>query len=186
MILASELGLDDDYMEDIEIAGLLHDIGKIAMPKSILCKNGALTDEEFSVMKSHPTRGEKIVINIKKLQMISEWVKSHHEKWDGTGYPDALKGEQIPLPGRIIALADTYDAMTSTRPYRTALPHEVAMNEIKRCSGTQFDPTLAELFLRVSPIIDEARKNPESYYQKYSFLVKNIDFKIISEATQGN
>lgn len=186
MILASELGLDDNYMEDIEIAGLLHDIGKIAMPKSILCKNGALTDEEFMVMKSHPIRGEKIVINIKKLQMISEWVKSHHEKWDGTGYPDALKGEQIPLPGRIIALADTYDAMTSTRPYRIALPHEVAVNEIKRCSGTQFDPQLAELFVKVAPIIDEARKNPELYYQRYSFLVKNIDFKIISEATQGN
>ena len=146
----------------------------------------ALTDEEFMVMKSHPTRGEKIVINIKKLQMISEWVKSHHEKWDGTGYPDSLKGEQIPLPGRIIALADTYDAMTSTRPYRIALPHDVAMNEIKRCSGTQFDPTLAEIFLRVAPIIDEARKNPEIYYQRYSFLVKNIDFKIISEATQAN
>ena len=186
MIIAAELGLDDDYMEDIEIAGLLHDIGKIAMPKSILCKNGALTDEEFMVMKSHPIRGEKIVINIKKLQMISEWVKSHHEKWDGTGYPDALKGEQIPLPGRIIALADTYDAMTSTRPYRTALPHEVAVNEIKRCSGTQFDPQLAELFVKVAPTIDEARKNPETYYQRYSFLVKNIDFKIISEATQGN
>ena len=156
------------------------------MPKSILCKNGRLTDEEFMVMKSHPIRGEKIVINIKKLQMISEWVKSHHEKWDGTGYPDALKEEQIPLPGRIIALADTYDAMTSTRPYRTALPHEVAVNEIKRCSGTQFDPQLAELFVKVAPIIDEARKNPELYYQRYSFLVKNIDFKIISEATQGN
>ena len=186
MILANELNLDDDYMEDIEIAGLLHDIGKIAMPKSILCKNGKLTDEEFLVMKSHPIRGEKIVINIKKLQMISGWVKTHHEKWNGTGYPDALKGEEIPLPGRIIALADTYDAMTSTRPYRTALPHEVAINEIKRCAGTQFDPKLAELFVKVAPIIDEARKNPELYYQRYSFLVQNIDFKIISEATQGN
>lgn len=186
MILANELGLDNDYMEDIEIAGLLHDIGKIAMPKSILCKNGKLTDEEFMVMKSHPVRGEKIVINIKKLQMISEWVKAHHEKWDGTGYPDGLRGEQIPLPGRIIALADTYDAMTSTRPYRTALPHEVAINEIKRCSGTQFDPVLAELFVKLSNTIDEARKNPETYYQRYSFLVKNIDFNIISEATQAN
>lgn len=186
MILAKELNLDDDYMEDIEIAGLLHDIGKIAMPKSILCKNGKLTDEEFMVMKSHPVRGEKIVINIKKLQMISEWVKAHHEKWDGTGYPDSLKGNQIPLAGRIIALADTYDAMTSTRPYRTALSHEVAINEIKRCSGSQFDPALAEVFIRISPIIDEARKNPEVYYQRYSFLVQNIDFKIISEATQGN
>lgn len=182
MILARELNLDDTYMEDIEIAGLLHDIGKIAMPKSILCKNGKLTDEEFLVMKSHPVRGEKIVINIKKLQMISEWVKSHHEKWDGTGYPDGIKGTQIPLAGRIIALADTYDAMTSTRPYRTALSHEVAINEINRCAGTQFDPELAKLFVSLSDKIDEARKNPEEAYKKYSFLAKNIDFKISSEA----
>ncbi len=184
MILAKELGLDDSYMEDIEIAGLLHDIGKIAMPKSILCKNGRLTDEEFCVMKSHTTEGEKIVINIKKLQVISEWVKSHHEKYDGTGYPDGLKGEDIPLPGRIIALADTYDAMTSTRPYRKALSHEYAMSEIKRCAGTQFDPRLTEIFVNLSDKIDDARRNPEEAYQKYSFLVKNIDFKIFSEATQ--
>lgn len=181
MILAKELNLDNTYLEDIEIAGLLHDIGKIAMPKNILCKNGRLTDEEFFVMKSHPARGEKIVINIKKLHIIAEWVKSHHEKYDGTGYPDGLKGEEIPLPGRIIALADTYDAMTSTRPYRTALSHEVAMSEIKRCAGTQFDPKLAELFVKLSDKIDAARKNPEEYYKQYSLLGKNIDFKISSE-----
>ena len=181
MILAREIGLDEDYMEDIEIAGLLHDIGKIAMPKSILCKNGKLTDEEFLVMKSHPVRGERIVINIKKLQMISEWVKAHHEKWDGTGYPDGLQGNNIPLAGRIIALADTYDAMTSTRPYRTALSHEVAISEIKRCAGTQFDPSLAELFIRVEAKINEARLSPETEYHKYSFLAKNIDFQIPSE-----
>ena len=181
MILARELNLDEAYMEDIEIAGLLHDIGKIAMPKSILCKNGRLTDDEFLVMKSHPVRGEKIVINIKKLQTISEWVKAHHEKWDGTGYPDGLKGEEIPLPGRIIALADTYDAMTSTRPYRTALSHETAINEINRCAGTQFDPKLAKIFVSLSDKIDEARKNPESVYTKYSFLAKKIDFRIPSE-----
>ncbi len=183
MILAKQLGLDEDYMEDIEIAGLLHDIGKIAMPKSILCKNGKLTDEEFAIMKSHPVRGEKIVINIKKLQMISEWVKSHHERWDGKGYPDALKGENIPLAGRIIALADTYDAMTSTRPYRTALSHETAISEIKRCAGTQFDPRLADIFVSLSDEIDDARKNPEEAYKKYSFLAKNINFKISKETT---
>ena len=181
MILAREIGLDEDYMENIEIAGLLHDIGKIAMPKSILCKNGKLTDEEFLVMKSHPVRGERIVINIKKLQMISEWVKAHHEKWDGTGYPDGLRGEGIPLAGRIIALADTYDAMTSTRPYRTALSHEIAISEIKRCAGTQFDPQLAELFVAVEAKINAARLNPEIEYPKYSFLAKNIDFQIPSE-----
>ena len=187
MIMASELGLETSYMEDIEIAGLLHDIGKIAMPKSILCKNGKLTDEEFVVMKAHPVLGEKIVVNIKKLQIISEWVKAHHEKWNGTGYPDGLKGTQIPLPARIISIADTYDAMTSTRPYRTALSHETAISEIGRCAGTQFDPELANLFVRLSDKIDDARKNPEAAYQKYSFLVKNIDFKITSEAaTQAN
>lgn len=186
MILARELNLDDSYLEDIEIAGLLHDIGKIVMPQNILCKNGKLTDEEFLVMKSHPVRGEKIVINIKKLSIISEWVKSHHEKWDGTGYPDGLKGEDIPLAGRIIALADTYDAMTSTRPYRTALAHDVAINEIKRCLGTQFDPVLGEKFISLSDKIDEARLNPESVYLKYSILGKNIDFKVSSEFTPAN
>lgn len=181
MILAKELNLDADYMEEIEIAGLLHDIGKIAMPKSILCKNGKLTDEEFLVMKSHPTRGEKIVINIKKLQIVSEWVKAHHEKWDGSGYPDGLKGEEIPLAGRIIALADTYDAMTSTRPYRVALAHNIAISEIERCSGTQFDPQLAKVFVGLSDEINAARINPEEYYHKYSMLSKNIEFKIPTE-----
>ncbi len=184
MIIAKELNLSPEYMEEIEIAGLLHDIGKIAMPKSILCKNGKLTDEEFLVMKSHPVRGEKIVINIKKLQKISEWVKAHHEKWDGNGYPDGLKGEEIPLAGRIIALADTYDAMTSTRPYRTALSHETAVSEIRRCSGTQFDPNLAGIFVRVADKIDAARRNPEEYYKEYSLLGKNVDFKISSEAAE--
>lgn len=186
MILSRALNLDEELMEEIEIAGLLHDIGKIAMPKSILCKNGKLTDEEFLVMKSHPVRGEKIVINIKKLQKISEWVKAHHEKWDGNGYPDGLKGEEIPVAGRIIALADTYDAMTSTRPYRIALSHEVAMAEIKRCSGTQFDPTLAEVFLSLSDEIDEARKNPDEAYHKYSFLAKNVEMKLATDLTQVN
>ena len=186
MILATELNLDDAFMEDIEIAGLLHDIGKIAMPKNILCKNGKLTDEEFMIMKAHPSKGERIVFNIKKLQLISSWVKTHHEKWDGRGYPDGLKGEEIPLAGRIIALADTYDAMTSTRPYRKALEHETAINEIKRCFGTQFDPKLAEIFVSLSDKIDYARQHPVEMYDKYSFLAKNIDFKISSESAENS
>ncbi len=181
MILARALNFDDTFLEDLEIAGLLHDIGKIAMPKSILCKNGKLTDDEFLVMKSHPVKGEKIVININKLQMIAEWVKSHHEKYDGKGYPDGLKGEEIPLAGRIIAIADTYDAMTSTRPYRTALSHEVAIAEIKRCAGTQFDPKLAELFVSLEAKVAEAKSNPEAAYAKYSILQRNIDFKLPTE-----
>ena len=186
MILAKELGLDEEFIEDIEIAGLLHDVGKIAMPKNILCKNGKLTDEEFLVMKSHPVRGEKIVINIKKLQMISEWVKAHHEKWDGRGYPDGLKGEEIPLAGRIIALADTYDAMTSTRPYRTALSHEVAIAEIQRCSGTQFDPKLAEVFVGIQDKINAARLEPEKTYIDNSLLSRNVDIQITTEFSEFN
>ncbi len=181
MIIARELNLEPAFIEDLEIAALLHDIGKIAIPKCILSKNGRLTNDEFIVMKSHPSKGEKIVVNIKKLHIISEWVKYHHEKYDGTGYPDGLKGEQIPLASRIIALADTYDAMTSTRPYRTALSHETAVNEIKRCSGTQFDPKLDEIFVSLADKIDEARKNPEEYYEKYSILRKSINLSVVSK-----
>lgn len=183
MIIARRLNFSQKFLEDIEIAGLLHDIGKIAIPKNILCKNGRLDDNEFIVMKSHPILGAKIVLNIKKLQLISSWVKAHHEKWDGKGYPEGLKGEQIPLPGRIIALADTYDAMTSTRPYRTALVHDVAIAEIKKWAGVQFDPRLAALFVALSPEIDAARRNPEVAYKRYSLLGKNINFKITSEAS---
>lgn len=179
LILAKELNLDDKMLEEIELAGLLHDIGKIAIPQSILCKPGKLTDEEFAIMKSHPENSEKLISSIKKLAGISNWLKSHHEKWDGTGYPGHLKGEEIPLSARIIALADTYDAMTSTRSYRKALEHEVAIEEIKRCSGTQFDPKLAELFVNLGDTIKAAKENPEEYYEKYSYLHKEINSTIV-------
>ncbi|MBQ3641214.1 HD domain-containing protein [bacterium] len=185
MILARELGFTNEELEEIEIAGLLHDIGKIAIPTTVLCKHGKLTEQEFLLMKSHPIKSGKIVINIKRLAVISEWVKSHHEKWDGSGYPEGLKGNEIPFVGRIIALADTYDAMTSTRPYRTALSHEVAISEVKRCAGVQFDPQLAELFIKLSDKIDEARKDPEAAYEKYSILAKSIDLRT-AEFTQVN
>lgn len=179
LILAKELNLNDKTLEEIELAGLLHDIGKIGIPQSILCKPGKLTDEEFAVMKSHPENSEKLVSSIKKLNGIKNWLKAHHEKWDGTGYPEHLKGEEIPLSARIIALADTYDAMTSTRSYRKALEHEVAMEEIKRCSGTQFDPNLAELFIKLGDTIRAAKENPEEYYSKYSYLQKEINSSIV-------
>ena len=175
MILAKKLNLDDTTLEEIETAGLLHDIGKIGIPQNILCKPGRLTDEEFAVMKSHPEQGEKMLMGIKKLTVISNWLRTHHEKWDGSGYPQGLKGEEIPLSGRIIALADTYDAMTSTRSYRKALSHETAVAEIKRCAGTQFDPVLADLFIQNEEEIKAAKENPEAYYPKYSYLQKMIN-----------
>ena len=123
LILAKKLNLDETTLEEIETAGLLHDIGKIGIPQSILCKPGKLTDEEYEVMKSHPAQAEKMLMGIKKLTVVSNWLRTHHERWDGKGYPYGLKGEEIPISGRIIALADTYDAMTSTRSYRLSLIH---------------------------------------------------------------
>lgn len=174
LILAKHLNLDDTMLEEIETAGLLHDIGKIGIPQSILCKPGKLTDEEYEVMKSHPEQAEKMLMGIKRLTVVSNWLRCHHERWDGQGYPKGLKGEEIPISGRIIALADTYDAMTSTRSYRQALSHETAMEEIKRCAGTQFDPVLADLFIKCSDEIKAAKEDPETYYPKYSYLQKQI------------
>ena len=179
LILAKEIGLDDKLLEEIETAGLLHDIGKIAIPQNILCKPGKLTDEEFAVMKLHPSNSEKLILSIKKLAGISNWLKAHNERWDGRGYPDGLKGEEIPLSSRIVAIADTYDAMTSTRSYRTALPHEVAIDEIKKCAGSQFDPNLATKFIELEAIIKEAKENPEKYYSKYSYLQKESNLRIV-------
>lgn len=179
LILAKEIGLDDKLLEEIETAGLLHDIGKIAIPQNILCKPGRLTDEEFAVMKLHPNNSEKLILSIKKLAGISSWLKAHHERWDGRGYPDGLKGEEIPLSSRIVAIADTYDAMTSTRSYRTALDHKIAIEEIQKCAGSQFDPNLANKFIELEDVIRAAKENPEEYYSKYSYLQKESNLRIV-------
>ena len=178
MILAQEIGLNGKELEEIETAGLLHDIGKIGIPQKILCKPGKLTDEERKIMMLHPENSERLIANIKKLKGISTWLKNHHEKWDGTGYPQGLKGEEIPLSARIIEIADTYDAMTSTRPYRDALPHEVAIEEVKKCAGTQFDPRLAEIFVSLEEKIRDAKENPDEYYENFSQLRREIDSTI--------
>jgi len=172
LAIAKQYGLEECELENVEIAGLLHDIGKIAIPENILCKPGKLTNEEFSAIKMHPQLGTKLVENIKQLNSISSWIKAHHEKYDGTGYPDGLTGEEIPLNARIIAIADTYDAMTSDRSYRKGLSHEIALEEIKRCSGTQFDPNLVQLFESIEPEILEIKSNPEEAYIKYSRIYR--------------
>lgn len=172
LALAKTLNLSDDLLEEIETTGLLHDIGKIAIPEKILLKPGKLTDEEYEVIKTHPELGERLVGGIQKLKLISNWLKYHHERYDGKGYPEGLAGDQIPISSRIIAIADTYDAMTSSRSYRVALSHQEAIDEIKRCSGTQFDPELSQLFISISEEIDEIKKDPDACYSKYSYLDK--------------
>lgn len=172
LALAKTLDLSDDLLEEIETTGLLHDIGKIAIPEKILLKPGKLTEEEFEVIKTHPELGERLVEGIEKLKLISGWLRSHHERYDGKGYPEGLAGEQIPISSRIIAIADTYDAMTSNRSYRRALSHDFAMQEIKRCAGSQFDPELATLFVNIGKEIEMIKQDPNGYYPKYSYLNK--------------
>jgi len=183
LIIAQELGLDDSSIEEIETAGLLHDIGKIGVPEDILCKPGKLTDEEYCIIKQHAARAKKILDTIPSLQHVSTWASCHHERWDGRGYPNGLQGEDIPLPARILAVADTYDAMTSNRSYRKGLPHEVAAEEIKNCSGSQFDPKMIEAFIRVEETFKEAALNPIKYYNEYSRLNKAIEEKECSVKT---
>jgi HD-GYP domain-containing protein (c-di-GMP phosphodiesterase class II) len=147
--LAREAGLAEDVVERIYMAGILHDVGKIGVPEVVLHKTGKLTAEEFEQMKKHPQIGARILADIKQVQDLIPGVLHHHERYDGKGYPAGLSGENIPLMGRIICIADCFDAMTSNRTYRRALPLEVALVEVRRCAGTQFDPALAETFLRI-------------------------------------
>lgn len=147
LAISQELGCTVEVCNNIRLSGLLHDIGKIGVAESILDKTSRLTDDEFKEIKRHPLIGAKIMEPIKPLQMIIPGMRYHHERYDGRGYPDGLKGKEIPLAGRIIAVADTFDAMTSDRSYRKGLSPEIALEEIRNCSGTQFDPVIVEAFL---------------------------------------
>ena len=149
MLIGKEIGLSNEELKKLRIGGLFHDIGKIGVPDNILLKTDKLTDEEYSEIKNHPSIGKHILSSASIFSDIIPIVYHHHEKYDGTGYPGKLKGEEIPLLARIAAIADTFDAMTSKRSYRDALSLSTAKDEIKRCSGTQFDPKLVEAFLNV-------------------------------------
>jgi HD-GYP domain-containing protein (c-di-GMP phosphodiesterase class II) len=149
--LTLEAGLGEAQAERVYLAGLLHDVGKIGVPESVLHKTGRLTAEEFEQMKKHPQIGARILADVKQVRDLIPGVLHHHERYDGHGYPHGLSGENIPLMGRLICLADCFDAMTSNRTYRKAMPLEVALTEIRRCGGTQFDPGLTEVFLRIGP-----------------------------------
>ena len=149
VLIGKHLGLSDSEINTLKIGGLFHDIGKIGIPDSILLKESKLTDDEYSEIKNHPSIGAHILCNAKVFQDIIPIVKHHHERFDGKGYPSQLAGEDIPYFARIAAVADTFDAMTSKRTYRNALPLEVVKSEIERCAGTQFDPKIAKTFLDI-------------------------------------
>ena len=149
VLIGKKLGLDEKTLHILKIGGLFHDIGKIGIPDSILLKESKLNDEEYSQIKNHPTIGAHILGDAKVFQDIIPIVKHHHERFDGKGYPSQLAGEDIPFIARIAAVADTFDAMTSKRTYRDALPLDTVKAEIERCSGSQFDPKIAKVFLDI-------------------------------------
>jgi response regulator RpfG family c-di-GMP phosphodiesterase len=149
LAIARAHGMPESQMPDIEHGVMLHDIGKIGIPDAILLKPGPLTPEEWKVMRSHPEIGRRIVEKIPFLHGAVAIVYNHHERWDGTGYPQGLRGEEIPLGPRIFALADALDAMTFDRPYSSAISFETARDEIKRCAGAHFDPAVVNTFLTI-------------------------------------
>jgi HD-GYP domain-containing protein (c-di-GMP phosphodiesterase class II) len=149
--LALAARVDPELAQRPEVAYgfFLHDIGKVGIPESVLCKPGPLTDDEWTVMRAHPSIGAQIVEPIRFLSGAVEVVRTHHERWDGAGYPSGLAGEQIPLAARVFAIADSFDAMTSDRPYRSALSFDEALGEIRRGAGTQFDPSVVRTFFEM-------------------------------------
>ena len=149
MRLGQGLRLRNDEMENLHWGSLLHDVGKIGIPDAVLCKPGRLTSDEYTFIKVHPERSYEILRHVDRLKGAIDGARHHQEKFDGTGYPHGLRGTSIPLLARIIAVADTYDSITSSRAYRAGSTHEAAVKEMTRVSGTQLDPELLDVFLRI-------------------------------------
>jgi diguanylate cyclase (GGDEF)-like protein/PAS domain S-box-containing protein len=147
--LAQQIGLSGQQVKDLSLLALVHDLGKIGIPKKILFKDGPLTAEEWEFMRRHPEKGYRIASSFPDLTPIADLILLHHERWDGSGYPLGLEGEEIPLECRILAIADAYDNMTNARYYGTVRSKEEALAELQRCAGTQFDPVLVEIFIKL-------------------------------------
>jgi putative nucleotidyltransferase with HDIG domain len=148
--IADEMGLSEDDRRLVEFGALLHDVGKIAVPKSIVNKPGPLDDEEWKVMRQHTVAGQRMLDKVGgSMTDVGQIVRASHERWDGNGYPDGISGEEVPLPARIVSVADTFHAITTTRPYRRAQSPEAAVKEMSACAGTQFDPEVVDALVRV-------------------------------------
>lgn len=156
-----EMGLSEQELFELEVSALFHDVGKIGVPDSVLLKPSRLTEEEFLEMKLHPSKSFDILADFPAFHQMALHAKHHHERYDGRGYPDGLKAETIPLFSRIILISDTFDAMTSTRPYRKGLPYDVAFAELKEFAGTQFDPMIVEKF--IACMTKEQSKNEDTF-----------------------
>lgn len=150
MRVAQELGIDEPCLRDIEVAALLHDIGKVGVADAILKKPGRLTEEEYEIMKRHPEYGWAVLRLFPGMERTSQFVLHHHESFDGTGYPAGLKRTEIPIGSRIVSVIDAFDAMVSSRPYREGLSPEEAIRRLILSSGTQFDPVVVQHFLHIA------------------------------------
>jgi len=168
VVIAQEMNLSKEEITIIRDAGLLHDIGKIGIPDAVLLKPGRLTEEEYAHIKKHPEIGRKILSQVSSLAEIIPLIYHHHERYDGSGYPEGLSGEMIPLGARILAVSDAYQAMTSDRPYRKALPMQVAIDELERFKGKQFDPTIVETFLRILKRLGMEKKDTQEQKEEAS------------------
>lgn len=161
--LAMEINLPAAVIAEISLAARLHDVGKILVPRKILVKPERLNDDEWNMMKHHPTYGAFLMEPSEQLRSMLDGVRAHHEHWDGSGYPDGLATEKIPLSGRIIALADAYTTITEGRVYRKARPIQAALEEIRACSGTQFDPYLVDVFSFMMERLQNENQIPCAY-----------------------
>ena len=159
LAMGKKMNLTYSEVLELELAGRMHDIGKITIPDHILKKPGKLTEDEWQVMKSHTTNGYQILRSADKYTRLADYALTHHERWDGKGYPKGLKQEEIPFFSRIIGICDAYEAMTSDRPYRKAMSKEYAISELKNCSGLQFDPHLVKIFIEEVLVEDEVTKD---------------------------
>ncbi len=162
LVTGTEAQLSAEEMYELELSAIFHDIGKIGTPDAVLNKPSRLSEEEFLIMKQHPEKSWEILQDYQGFEKIASNARFHHERFDGKGYPLGLKGDEIPTAARIILIADTFDAMTSTRPYRKGLPYEVAFDELIQFSGTQFDPQLVKMF--ISGMKKEALKGEEEFF----------------------